>query len=60
MQKRKSLCADFCRSRAAEELSEILWITIEWSHDLQIISHNQRISRPIPTFKGKHGGGGVC
>ena len=60
MQKKGSLYAEFCGSMAAEQGSKKFWIMIELSHDLQIISHNQRISRPIPTFKGKHGGGGVC
>ena len=34
MQKKKSLCAEFCRSRAAEVTSSKLWIMIELSHDL--------------------------
>jgi len=37
MQKKKSLCAEFCSSMAAEVASRKLWIMIELSNDLQII-----------------------
>ena len=37
MQKKSSLRAEFCSSRAAEEASEIFWIMSEFSHDLWII-----------------------
>ena len=32
MQKKKSLCVEFCRSRAAEESSGISWILIEFTN----------------------------
>ena len=56
MQKKHGLCAEFCGSRAAEEASVILWIMIDFSHDLQIISHNPRITPLVATFKGKQVG----
>ena len=34
MQKKNSLCAEFCSSMPAEEASEVFWIMIEFSHDL--------------------------
>ena len=34
MQKKKSLCAEFCSSRAAEEGSGKLWIMIEFTNVL--------------------------
>ena len=39
MQKKKSLCAEFCSSMAAEEASEIFRIMSELSHDLRIMCH---------------------
>ncbi len=60
MQKKNSLCAEICSSRAAEEASEIFWIMSEFSHDLQIICHNSGISLGWPTFKGKQGSVRVC
>ncbi len=35
-QKRKCLCAQFCRSRAAEETSGIFWVMTELTHLLYI------------------------
>ena len=37
MQKKKSLRAEFCSSRAAEVASRKLWIMIEMSHDVQFV-----------------------
>ncbi len=34
MQKKNSLCAEFCSSRAAEGASRNFWIMLEFSHDL--------------------------
>ncbi len=59
MQKRNSLGIEFCRSRAAEIASRNFWIMIEFSHDLQIISHNPLIPPLVATFKGKQVGSGV-
>jgi len=56
MQKKNSLCAEFCSSGTAEVASRELWIMIEFSHDLQIICHNSGISLGWPTFQGKQGG----
>ena len=56
MQKKNSLCAEFCTSVAAEEGSGKIWIMIDFSHDLQIISHNPRITPLVATFKGKQVG----
>ncbi len=58
MQKKNSLCAEFCSSRAAEQASEFFWIMSGLIHDLRIICHNSVISLGLPTFKGKQGG--VC
>ncbi len=60
MQKKNSLCAEFCSSRAVEGASRNFWIMIEFSHDLQIICRNSGISLGRPTFKGKQGGVCVC
>jgi len=60
MQKKNSLCAEFCSSRAPEEASEICWIMSELSHDLRIICRNSMISLGLPTFKGKQGVVCVC
>lgn len=60
MQKKKGLCAEFCSSGAAELASRKLWIMIELSQDLYIISRNSGISLGLPTFKGKQGCLTVC
>ena len=55
MQKKRSLCAEFCSSRAADEASGKLWTMLEFNNDLQIICHNSGISLGQPAFKGKQG-----
>ncbi len=60
MQKKNSLCAEFCSPRAAEEASENFWIMSELSHDLQVICYNSGISLGCATFKGKQGVVRVC
>ena len=55
MQKKNSLCPEFCGSSATEEVSFNFCIMIELSHDLQDLSRDPR--KPTPgrkTFKGKH------
>ncbi len=54
--KKNSLCANICRSRAAEHACENFWIMIEFSHDLQINCHDPANSLGCPTFKGKQSG----
>ncbi len=55
MQKKKSLCAEFCSCRAAEEGSRVFWIMIEFTNFLQ--NSKGMLGKPQPTheIKGKHG-----
>ena len=55
MRKKRSLCAEFCSSGAAEQASRNFWIMSEFSPDLQIICHKSGVSLGWPTFKGKQG-----
>ena len=48
MQNKNSLSPELCGSRAAEDVSGILWILTELINDLQIISHNPRKPTPHP------------
>ena len=50
VQKKNSLRAEMCSSGAAETASEIPWIMIEFSHDLQIIYRNPANLTRVPNI----------
>lgn len=55
MQKKKSLCVEFCRSRAAKEGCRISWILIEFTNSTINLKHDLGFHIGLET-KGKQGG----
>ena len=60
MQKRESLCAEFCSSRAAEEGSGIFWIMIELTNTVVEFQAKAGILQVNLEIQGKQGCLCVC